>query len=128
MAAGSRELDEAWVEQAIAGHRRAERLRAEFAARLGTTEVSVHSPDALVEVRVRADGSVRRVRVVGPLPGRTDVELSRSIEAALGAAGAAAAWARRTLYAETFGRYPGPDPGPDPGVDPTAVPHPRRRG
>jgi DNA-binding protein YbaB len=101
-----RELSEAWVEQAIARHRWHERLQAEFDARLSMTEVSVQSPDELVEVRVAADGSVRQVNLVGPLHGRTNVEVSRSIAAALGAAADAADWARRTLYADLFGRYP----------------------
>lgn len=102
----ARELDEAWVAEAIAHHRRTERLQAEFAARVGAAEVSVHSPDELIEVLVSADGSVRKVAVVGPLQGRTNVEVTRSIDAALGAAADAAGWARRTLYAETFGGYP----------------------
>ena len=106
MAARPDEWDEAWVEAAIARHRWNQRRQAEFEARVGVTEVSVHSPDALVEVRVRADGSIRKVDVVGPLHGRTGVEVSRAIGAALGAAAGAADWARRTLYAEMFGRYP----------------------
>lgn len=99
------ELDESWVQAAIADYRRAQRLRAEFAARVGAAEVTVASADELVEVRVRADGAIRTVNVVGSLQGRTDRELSRSINAALGAAADAADWARRTLYAETVGRY-----------------------
>ena len=101
----AQEIDEAWVEEAIARHRRIERLRAELDARLATTEVTVTSPDELVEVRVAADGSVRKVTIVGSLQGRTNVEVSRSIEAAMSAAADAAQWARRTLYAETFGGY-----------------------
>ncbi|MGH3679787.1 MAG: YbaB/EbfC family nucleoid-associated protein [Natronosporangium sp.] len=113
------ELDESWVQAAIADYRRAQRLQAEFAARVGAAEVTVASADELVEVRVRADGSIRTVNVVGSLQGRTDRELSRSINAALGAAGAAADWARRTLYAETVGRYPagrGESSGPPGGI------------
>jgi hypothetical protein len=96
----ARELDEAWVEEAIARYRRTERLRAGFDEWIGTTEVSIHSPDRLVEVRVGADGAIRKVSVVGPLQGRTDAEVSRSIDAAVGSAAEAADWARRTLYAE----------------------------
>lgn len=98
----AREIDEAWVEEAITRYRRIEQLQAEFDARLAKTEVTVHSPDRLVEVQVCADGSIRRVTVVGSLDNRTNVELSRSIEAAVSAAAEAAEWARRTLYAETF--------------------------
>jgi hypothetical protein len=102
----ARELDETWVEEAIARHRSAERLQAEFDAWVGTAEVSVHSPDELVEVRVGADGSIREVSI-GALDGRTGTEVSRSVDAALGAAADAADWARRTLYAEAV-RVQGP--------------------
>lgn len=101
----AQEIDEAWVEEAITRYRRIEQLQAEFDARVGKTEVTVHSPDQLVEVLVCADGSVRRVTIVGSLQGRTNAEVSRSIEAAISAAADAAEWARRTLYAETFGGY-----------------------
>lgn len=94
-----RELDEAWVEEAIAHQRSAERLRAAFDAWVGTAEVSIHSPDELVEVRVYIDGSIRSVSV-GPLQGRTGAEVSRSVAAAVAAAADAADWARQTLYAE----------------------------
>jgi hypothetical protein len=95
------ELDEAWVEEAIARQRGVERLRAAFEAWVGAAEVSIHSPDELVEVRVCADGSIRNVSVGSP-HGRTGAELSQSIEAAVGAATEAADWARRTLYAEAM--------------------------
>jgi hypothetical protein len=98
----ARELDEAWVEEAIARHRSAERLRAGFAEWVRGAEVSVHSADQLVEVRVCADGAIRKVSVVGPLHGHTDAELARSIDTAVGAAADAADWARRTLYAEVL--------------------------
>lgn len=101
----AREIDEAWVEEAISRYRRIEQLQAELDDRVSKTEVTVHSPDQLVEVVVCADGTVRKVTVVGPLAGRTDVELSRSIEAAVAAAADAAEWARRTLHAEAFAGY-----------------------
>jgi DNA-binding protein YbaB len=100
----AREIDEAWVERAIAQSRQLEKLKAELAARVATTEVTVHSPDELVEVLVRADGAIQKVTVVGSLQGRTNVEVSRSIEAAMTAATEAADWARRTMYAETLGQ------------------------
>lgn len=99
----AKELDEAWIEEAIARHRKVERLRAAFDAWVGAAEVSIHSPDDLVEVRVCADGSIRQVSL-GPVEGRTGADLSRSIEAAVGAAADAADWARRTLYAEAARR------------------------
>jgi hypothetical protein len=98
-----RELDEAWVGEAIARHRRDERLRAEVAARLALTEVRVRSPDEHVEVVVAADGAVRSVHVVESAP-----DLAGSIAAAVGAAPDAAAWARRRLYA-MLAEQPEPD-------------------
>jgi hypothetical protein len=98
-----RELDEAWVEEAIARHRREERLRAEVAARLAVTEVRVRSPDEDVEVVVSADGAVRSVHVAGSPP-----DPAGSIAAAVGAAPDAAAWARRQLYA-VLAEAPEPD-------------------
>jgi DNA-binding protein YbaB len=102
----AREIDEAWVEEAIARHRRIELLQGEFDARVAKTEVTVHSPDQLVEVTVGADGRIRGVTIVGSLAGRSSVDVSRSIEAAVSAAADAAEWARRTVYTETFGGYP----------------------
>lgn len=109
----AKELDEAWVEEAIARHHRTERLRAGFDEWVRTAEVSIHSPDQLVEVRVRADGAIRKVSLVRPLHGRTDAEVGRSIDAAVGAAAHAADWARRTLYAEVLrARASGVEAGP----------------
>lgn len=102
----TQEIDEAWVEEAIARYRQIGQLQAEFDAAVAKTEVTVHSPDELVEVVVGADGVIRKVNVVGSLHGRTNVELSQSIEAVVAAAADAAGWAKRTLYAETFGGYP----------------------
>jgi DNA-binding protein YbaB len=101
----AREIDEAWIEEAITRHHRISQLQAEFEALMAKTEVTVHSPDQLVEVVVCADGTIRKVEVVGSLDGRTSVELSRAVEAAVVAAADAAGWARRTLYAETFAGY-----------------------
>lgn len=102
----AREIDEAWVEEAIARYRRIERLQEECDARLAKTEVTVHSPDRLVEVVVGADGKIRGVTIVGSLAGRSSADVSRSIEAAVSSAADAAEWARRTVYTETFGSYP----------------------
>jgi DNA-binding protein YbaB len=102
----AREIDEAWVEEAINRYRRIEALQAEFDAAVQKTEVSARSPDGLVEVSADANGAVRRVTIIGPLQGRSNVDLSRSIEAAIVAAAEAAEWTKRSLYAETFGGYP----------------------
>lgn len=101
----AREIDEAWVEEAIERYRRIEALQAEFDKAVRGVEVSVHSPDGLVEVVVSADGAIRDVTVVGSLQGRTNVDVSRSIRAAVTAAHDAAAWARQKLRADTFGDY-----------------------
>ncbi len=102
----TREIDEAWVEEAITRYRRIDQLREQFRELVSRTEVTVHSPDKLVEVVVCADGTIRRVTVVGDLHGRTNDEVSRAVEAAVTSAADAARWARRTLYAETFAGYP----------------------
>ena len=80
-----REIDEAWIEQAIERYRRIEALRGEFDKAARGLEVTVRSPDGLVE--------------------RTNADVSRSLLAAVSAAGDAARWAREKLHAETFGEY-----------------------
>jgi DNA-binding protein YbaB len=80
-------------------------LLAEFEKAIRGVEVTVSSPDGLVEVVVAADGTIRDVTITGPLTGRSSVQLSRSIRDAIGAAADAASWARAKLHAETFGEY-----------------------
>ena len=99
-----REIDETWIEQAVERYRRIDALLAEFDKAVTTVEVSVRSPDGLVEVVVTADGTIRDVRI-DQLRGQTGAELSRSVRAAVTAAADAAAWARKKLHAETFGDY-----------------------
>jgi DNA-binding protein YbaB len=101
----AREIDEAWVEEAIERYRRIEALRGEFDKAARGLEVTVRSPDGLVEVVVTATGEVTDVRLQGPLHTRTTSEVSRSVLAAVSAAGEAARWAREKLHAETFGDY-----------------------
>ncbi|HEY2950781.1 MAG TPA: YbaB/EbfC family nucleoid-associated protein [Micromonosporaceae bacterium] len=101
----AREIDEAWIEDAIGRFRRIESLQAEFEKAVQGVEVTVRSPDDLVEVVVTATGSVRDVTIVGSLQGRTSADVSRSIHAAVAAAADAAEWARRKLHAEMFGDY-----------------------
>lgn len=104
----STELDESWLAEAIADHRRAERLRAAVRAGLASVEISVRSPDELVEVLVGGDGSVRKVNLVGSPDDRT--ELSRALDSAVSGAAAAADWARRIICAELLAGS-GPEPG-----------------
>ena len=99
-----REIDEAWIEEAVERYRRIEERAAEFERAATAVTVTVHSPDGLAEVVVSADGTIRDVRI-GALQGRTSAEVSRSVREAVTAAADAAAWARQKLHAETFGEY-----------------------
>jgi DNA-binding protein YbaB len=105
VAAVAREIDEAFIEAAVERYQRLDGLLAEFDKALAGVEVTVSSPDGLVEVVVTADGTIRDVTVSGTLTGRSSAELSRSIRQAVTAAADAAAWARTKLHAETFGEY-----------------------
>lgn len=96
-----REFDEVWIEQAIERYRRIETLHAEFAKAVKTTEVTVRSPDGLVEVLVNADGEVQDLYFVGA-DHKSPRELAKSTQAAVTAAAAAAAWARQKLHDEMF--------------------------
>lgn len=100
----AREIDEAFIEEAVERYQRIEGLRGEFEKAVTTVEVTVRSPDGLVEVLVSADGAIRDVRI-GQLAGRSAAELSRSVREAVTAAAGAAAWAREKLRADMFGGY-----------------------
>jgi DNA-binding protein YbaB len=101
----AREIDEAWIEEAIERYQRIEARQAEFDKALAGVEVTVHSPDGLVDVVVAADGTIRDVRIHGPVHERSAADLSRSVRAAVTAAADAAAWARQKLHADTFAGY-----------------------
>jgi hypothetical protein len=101
----AREIDETWIEEAVARYRRIEALQARFDEAVHDLVVTVRSPDNAVEVLVSAAGEIRAVNLLGPAQGRTGAELSRSIHAAVTAAADAARWARDKLHAETFGEY-----------------------
>ncbi|RKR89795.1 YbaB/EbfC DNA-binding family protein [Micromonospora pisi] len=101
----SREIDEAWIEEAVERYRRIESLQAEFDQAVRTVEVSVRSPDGLVEVVVTADGTITDVRFLAPAQQRANADLARSVRAAVTAAADAARWAREKLHTETFGAY-----------------------
>ncbi|MFX0593474.1 YbaB/EbfC family nucleoid-associated protein [Melissospora conviva] len=102
---GRGELDEAWIEEAIRRYRRIESLQAEFDQAVSTVEVTVSSPDGLVEVVVTADGTITDVRFCRPLQGRGPREIAASVQAAVTAAADAARWAREKLHTETFETY-----------------------
>ena len=101
----AREIDEVWIEEAIARYRRIESLQAQFDDAVREAVVTVRSPDNAVEVVVNAAGEIRAVNVLAAAQGRTGTELSRSIQSAVTAAADAARWAREKLHAETFGDY-----------------------
>ena len=100
-----REIDEDWIEQAVERYRRIDAMLAEFDQAVKSVEVTVRSPDGLVEVLVTADGTIRDVRITGQLHGRGSAELSRAVREAVTAAADAASWAREKLHAETFNEF-----------------------
>ncbi|HWH01055.1 MAG TPA: YbaB/EbfC family nucleoid-associated protein [Pilimelia sp.] len=102
----SREIDEGWVAEAIARHRRIEARRAEFDKAVQDVAVTVRSADGTVEVVVSAAGEVRDVTIRGSLAGRTNADLSHAVRSAVVAAADAARWAREKLHVETFGEFP----------------------
>jgi DNA-binding protein YbaB len=99
----AREIDEAFIEQAIERYQRLETRFGEFDRALSRVEVTVSSPDGLVDVVVGGDGRIRDVTINGT--GGGPAQLSRSVRQAVAAAADAAAWARAKLHAETFGEY-----------------------
>jgi DNA-binding protein YbaB len=100
----AREIDEAWIDEAIERYRSVETRRAEFEQTLTSFEVAVRSPDEVVEVVVTADGTIRDVRIRGSQRLGDDA-LARSVRDAVAAAADAAHWARQKLHAELFGAY-----------------------
>jgi len=96
-------VDEAWIEEAIERYQRVERLLADFDKALAKVDVTVRSPDGLVEVVVAADGSIRDVVISESAQGRPTRELSRAVQAAVTAAADAASWARTKLHQDMFG-------------------------
>src|SRR5262249_9629671 len=114
-----REIDEAFIEEAVERYQRVDALLSDFEKAVRGVEVTVSSPDGLVEVVVGADGTIRDVTITGPIAGRSNAQLSRSIRAAarrhprrpgrggegVAAAPDAAPGAGAKLHGETFGRY-----------------------
>ena len=102
-----REVDEAWIEEAIERYRRIEQLRNDFEQALAKVDVTVRSPDGLVEVVVTADGTIRDVVISESALNRGTRELSRAVQAAVTSAADAASWARTKLQRDMFGDYQG---------------------
>jgi hypothetical protein len=101
----AREIDEAWIDDAIARYRQIDALRDEFDKAVATHVVSVHSPDDTVEVVVTAAGDITDVRITGSLAHRGAAELAGEVQAVVTAGAEAARWARAKLHDEIFGAF-----------------------
>jgi len=101
----AREIDEAWIDEAIDRYRRIDALRAEFDKAVAAHVVSVHSPDDSVEVLVTAAGEITNVRIRGSLHNRTTADLAQEVQAVVISATQAARWAREKLHDEVFGAF-----------------------
>jgi DNA-binding protein YbaB len=97
------EIDEAWIEQAIERYQRIATLQADFDRALTKVDVTVRSPDGLVEIVVGADGVIRDVVISEAAQGRPVRELSKAVQAAVTAAAAASEWARARVQQDVFG-------------------------
>jgi DNA-binding protein YbaB len=101
----AREIDEAWIDEAIERHRQVDVLRGEFEKAVAAHVVSVHSPDDTIEVLVTAAGDITDVRITGSLQHRDAAELAREVQAVVTNATEAARWAREKLHDELFGAF-----------------------
>ena len=101
----AREIDEAWIDEAIERYRRIDVLRGEFDKAVAAHVVSVHSPDDTVEVLVTAAGDITDVRITGSLHNRSAGELAREVQAVVTNASEAARWAREKIHDEIFGGF-----------------------
>lgn len=99
-----REIDEAWIDEAVDRYARLESLRAEFDKAVAAHLVSVHSPDNSIEVMVTAAGEIRDVCINVSLHDRDPREFAREIKAVVTKASEAAHWAREKLHGEVFGK------------------------
>lgn len=99
----AREIDEAWIDEAIDRYRRIEKLQADFGAAVAGHTVSVHSPDQSIEVIVTAAGDIVDIKMHGGLRHREPVEFAAEMRAVVISATEAARWAREKLHGEVFG-------------------------
>jgi len=99
-----REIDEAWIDEAVDRYARLEQLRAEFDKAVAGHLVSVHSPDNSIEVMVTAAGEIHDVCIHANLRDRDPVEFAREIKSVVTKASEAARWAREKLHGEVFGK------------------------
>lgn len=101
----AREIDEAWIEEAIERYQRIGSLLAEFDQAVAGVEVTVSSPDGLVEVVVAANGAIKDVVISEAARQRSPRDLSRAVQSAVTAAADAATWARAKLHQDMFGEF-----------------------
>ena len=101
----AREIDEAWIDEAIERYRRIDVLRGEFERAVAAHVVSVHSPDDTVEVLVTAAGDITDLRITGSLQNRSATELAQEVQSVVTNAAEAARWARAKLHDEVFGAF-----------------------
>jgi DNA-binding protein YbaB len=99
-----REIDEAWIDEAVDRYQRLEQLRAEFDKAVAAHFVSVHSPDNSIEIVVTAAGDISDVCIHVSLRDRDPVEFAREIKAVVTKASEAARWAREKLHGEVYGK------------------------
>jgi DNA-binding protein YbaB len=100
----AREIDEAWISEAIERHRRVEALRDDYQRAVESHQVSVHSPDDSIEVTVTASGRIADIRIHGGLQHREATEFARELQAVVASATEAARWAQAKLHDEIFGK------------------------
>ncbi|MBU2667658.1 YbaB/EbfC family DNA-binding protein [Actinoplanes bogorensis] len=100
----AREIDEAWIGEAIERHRRVEALRDDYERAVEAHQVSVHSPDDSIEVTVTASGRIAGIQIHGGLQHRQAAEFARELQATVTSAAEAASWAREKLHDEIFGK------------------------
>jgi DNA-binding protein YbaB len=101
----AREIDEAFIDEAIERYQRVEAQLAQFNQACAAMEVTVRSPDGLVKVVVTLAGTIRDVAIDDRLLGESGRTVSTSVRLAVTAAADAATWARQKLHAESFADY-----------------------
>jgi DNA-binding protein YbaB len=100
-----REIDEAFIDEAVQRYQRVEARLAEFHRASAAMDVTVQSPDGLVQVVVSVAGVIRDVVIDERLLAESNSQVGTSVRLAVVAATDAAEWARAKLHAETFSDY-----------------------
>ena len=100
-----REIDEAFIDEAVHRYQRIETRIAEFNRASAAMDVTVHSPDGFVRVVVSVAGVIRDVVIDERLLEASSADIGTSVRLAVTAAADAAEWARAKLHAETFSDY-----------------------